>query len=412
MRPGQTRHALLLVGLLAACGPARAPQAQSSDHPTLAPQFGGARRAEAYGLAPHGTGAYVVGRTAGSLYGPHHGDFDAFLAKYDAAGTLVWGRQFGTAKIEDAWRVATDAQDSAYVVGRNQNGAGSFNLFLRKYTAQGDLAWARQVGPDGSTLGAVAAQGQNIYVPYVAFGEARLDKYDAGGTLLWTLKDRTRSIQTFADIALGQDGSVYLAGTDRDGMLIEKVSPDGLILWRQSVRFQDFAEQRGRAVAVLGEHVYLVGDFQWWASGERKALVTKFNPDGAQLWQQPYHNLYGTDFAWDAAVDSGGDLYLAGYRVGGPHPSYVGYVSKIAPEGGYPLWTRTVEARTGAFTFAVLAATRLGVVLTPGRVGRLPPRSTEVYTAGYAYETVGEGHTGSAFLRRLDSASGDTVWTR
>ncbi|WP_102124728.1 hypothetical protein [Deinococcus planocerae] len=117
-------------------------------------------------------------------------------------------------------------------------------------------------------------------------------------------------------------------------MVIRKVTTDGGIVWTRQVHFQAFPYQSGTAVAVAQDHVYLVGVFWWWASGEYKTLVTQFDADGAQQWQQPYHNLYGTDTAWDAGADGGGNLYVAGYRAGGPHPHVVGFVSKIGPGGG------------------------------------------------------------------------------
>ncbi|WP_146009404.1 hypothetical protein [Deinococcus planocerae] len=126
-----------------------------------------------------------MGRTWGKLYGTHPGDAGAFLAKYDAAGNLSWGRQFGTSGLDDAWGVSTDAQDNAYVVGRTGSG-GAYDLFLRKDTAGGDLAWSQKVGPGGSGAvgGVVAHASGSIYVPVSAFGVASLLKYDAGGKLL------------------------------------------------------------------------------------------------------------------------------------------------------------------------------------------------------------------------------------
>ncbi|WP_102124727.1 hypothetical protein [Deinococcus planocerae] len=72
------------------------------------------------------------------------------------------------------------------------------------------------------------------------------------------------------------------------------------------------------------------------------------------------------------------------------------------------------DTREGAYAFAVLASSALGPVLTPDRVGRLPNLETEVYTAGYAFGDLGAGRAGGgdAFLRRLDSATGHTIWTR
>lgn len=409
-------RSVLLAGLLAACGSAPAPGAPGAGDTLLAPQFGSVRRSEAYGLAPHRGGAYVVGRTWDTLYTRRLGNADAFLAKYDAAGTLVWGRQFGTANMDDAWDVSSDAHDNAYVVGRRERGStNTYDLVLHKFTAGGALAWSRTVGAAGSGNGGggvAADRGGNVYVPVTSFGRAMLVKYGPDGTPLWSIRDHSSGAPAVADIAVTPDGAVYLAGTNRDGMVITKVSPDGITLWRRSVHFQEFTQQQATAVAVAGDHVYLIGHFLWQPTGERKSLVTKFTADGTQQWQQPYHNLRGTDLAMDASVDAGGNLYLAGYRSGGPHPVSVGFVSKIGSAGGYPLWIRTVESSAGAFTFGMLVSTTAGPVLTPSLIVPFPRLVTEVYEVGYASGPVGDGHTGTAFLRRLNSVTGDTLWTR
>ena len=98
----------------------------------------------ANGVAVDASGSiYVAGTTEGTLPGQNNapGAGDAFLRKYDANGTELWTRQFGTPKFDDALAVAVDASGSIYVAGRTfgafpgQNYAGGADAFVRKYDA-------------------------------------------------------------------------------------------------------------------------------------------------------------------------------------------------------------------------------------------------------------------------------------
>src|SRR5690348_2710945 len=73
------------------------------------------------GVSADGLGnAYISGYTAGSLSGTSNGDFDAFVSKYTAAGTLAWTKQIGTALVDQAFGVSADGLGSLYVTGSTQ----------------------------------------------------------------------------------------------------------------------------------------------------------------------------------------------------------------------------------------------------------------------------------------------------
>ena len=60
-------------------------------------QLGTSATDVSYGVSADGLGnVYISGYTDGSLGGPNAGGTDAFVSKYDAAGTLQWTRQLGT----------------------------------------------------------------------------------------------------------------------------------------------------------------------------------------------------------------------------------------------------------------------------------------------------------------------------
>ena len=105
-----------------------------------------------YGVSADGLGnVYISGYTYGSLGGPNAGSDDAFVSKYDAAGTLQWTRQLGTSAIDRSYGVSADGLGNVYISGYTSGSlggpnAGGNDAFVSKYDAAGTLQWTRQLG--------------------------------------------------------------------------------------------------------------------------------------------------------------------------------------------------------------------------------------------------------------------------
>ncbi|NMC05813.1 MAG: hypothetical protein GYA24_11405 [Candidatus Lokiarchaeota archaeon] len=66
------------------------------------------------------------------------GSNDAFLAKYNAAGVQQWNVTWGNANSDQGRAVAVATDGSVYLAGStNSFGAGNFDAFLAKYNAAG-----------------------------------------------------------------------------------------------------------------------------------------------------------------------------------------------------------------------------------------------------------------------------------
>ncbi len=123
---------------------------------------------------------FVAGGTFGSPFGTNVDNSgttsDFFVAKIDAAGTLIWGQQLGTASNDDAFGVVTDAIGNVFVTGYtfgslpgNVDGitsSGGVDIFVVKYDGSGtspgsfpgNKLWSTQLGSPQSDEGkAVAA---------------------------------------------------------------------------------------------------------------------------------------------------------------------------------------------------------------------------------------------------------------
>jgi hypothetical protein len=175
----------------------------------------------ANGVSADVTGVYVAGFADGPTE-PHRDDF---VVKNDADGNVLWASQFGAAAADQANAVAADSS-GAYVAGwtdgalPGQTSAGSTDAFVAKYDADGNLLWTRQFGDpalDEEAFG-VSADGSGVYV--TGNTTPILRKYDPDGNLLWTGQ--------FAGIGNGvsADGSgVYVVG-DPTFVAKFRIAPD------------------------------------------------------------------------------------------------------------------------------------------------------------------------------------------
>src|SRR5207253_9135469 len=116
-------------------------------------------------------GVYVTGSTPDALSGQASaGEQDAFVRKYDANGNLLWTRQFGSSGWDQATGVAADAS-GVYASGNTggslpgQSTAGGPDAFVRKFDAAGNVVWTRQFGSGSSDqVSGVAVNGSGVHV--------------------------------------------------------------------------------------------------------------------------------------------------------------------------------------------------------------------------------------------------------
>jgi hypothetical protein len=306
----------------------------------------------------------VVGNTFGNLGVKNRGGSDAFIRKYGPGGGVVWSHQFGTSGHDYANSVASYG-NSIYVVGTTEgplvrNNLGSWDAYIRKYNADGSHAWSSQFG--------------------------------------------SRSYDVATDVAVDGSGNVYVVGNIVGQMFIRKYNSSGLLLWDRRVTLG--STQQGKAVAVWGNSVYLVGEYTFSTNYDDTIVaVTKFTTAGLREWSNSYGG-YGHDYVNDASVDSYGYLYFTGRTntsfAGTNQGNSDGYVVKVSHNGyRYPLWSKTMGTPKFDSANAVLArplGTRTCAVA-------ISDSCNQIYVAG-----LWGGDT--AFLGRLDSANGSNIWLK
>ena len=243
---------------------------------------------------------------------------NAFLAKYDPWGVVIWARRLAGGKHDEiARRVGTDAAGNAYVLGEFHSATADFgeltltnsnpdpntytgDLFLAKYDRHGRLVWIRQsrgqydesaqglaVMPDGSAV--VTGYFDSPTVDFggvsvtnsgeVAFVDVFIVKYDPDGKALWARQAGGSYNDEAAAVAVDDRGACYVAGSF--------ASPD-----------------------------FQFGPFQLKAAQGKQAFLLKCDANGTPLWAEQAGG-DGFDGATGVAANEAGEVYLTGYFTSG-----------------------------------------------------------------------------------------------
>lgn len=174
---------------------------------------------------------------------------DVFLARYDAAGSLLWAKRAGGTSAEIANDTESFADGSFIVTGGFEGTAsfgpgeareteltssGSRDIFVARYNADGTLAWAKSAGglesdqpwgvstfSDGSCVVAGSFLGVATFGP----GETNMTsltspggydlfvaRYNSDGTLAWAKRAGGESSAVGRDIASVADDSCVVTG--------------------------------------------------------------------------------------------------------------------------------------------------------------------------------------------------------
>ncbi|HUP12902.1 MAG TPA: SBBP repeat-containing protein, partial [Niastella sp.] len=135
-----------------------------------AKQLGGTSRDVGYSIAVDGLGnVYTTGAFKGTADfdpGPgvadltSAGEEDIFISKLNAAGNLIWVKQFSGSSIDIGRGIAADAAGNVYITGsfrgitdfdpgpatQKFGSKGGWDIFIAKLDPSGNLLWATQYG--------------------------------------------------------------------------------------------------------------------------------------------------------------------------------------------------------------------------------------------------------------------------
>lgn len=309
-------------------------------------QFGTVGAEVVRGVAIDAAGDILVaGETSGALAGESAGFSDGWLRKYDAAGEVVWTRQFGSDATDELRGVATDPEDNVLLVGSTYGALGDTDLagadiWVRKYDVAGAVVWTRQFGSDATDLagGVATDSGGNVFVAGNTFGaivsggggdwDVWVRMYDPAGTIEWTRQFGTGAYDQVRAIATDPFGNVILTG-ETQGVLsghaagpadvwVRVYSPAGDIVWTRQFGSDSFDSAGGVTadaegfITVMGDTPgVLVGD----SAGGNDAWLRRYDPGGVAVWTRQFGS-NGSDLGAGVASDAQGNVVIGGSTKG------------------------------------------------------------------------------------------------
>jgi hypothetical protein len=307
------------------------------------------------------------------------GYMDIFIAKYDAAGNVLWAKSAGDNGDDWGLSVSTDASGNVYVTGYTNSATitfgttilpsagGNGDIFIAKYDAAGTVLWAKRAGGtdnDGGTSVTTDASG-NVYVtgrfasPNITFGTTTLTndagvssgyfdifiaKYDAAGAVLWAKSAGGTNIDFCYGVTTDAIGNVYVTGYFESAtlnfgtttitnagnvgyadMFIAKYDAAGTVLWAKRAGGTD--DDLGYSVSTdASGDVYVMGSFYSSTitfgttiltnanAGGADIFIAKYDAAGTLLWAKLAGGTSG-DEGSSIATDASGNVYVTGYFV-------------------------------------------------------------------------------------------------
>ncbi len=324
---------------------------------------------------------YVTGRTKSQVIfeddnNPitpiNYGHTDAFMAKYDKNGNLIWAKQGGSPSPEWGWGITVDKWGYVYCTGELSDTSvfgndtlisnGDRDVFITKLDPNGNFIWTKHFGSLGIDKGkGITTDNEgNVYVvgfiaDVVTVGATTIGtsgvvnsfivKMDSSGNYLKVESIEPKYSSTYK-IKSDKKGNLYICGellynnnvagypvlgpvglSWRDAFLA-KLDTSLQTQWVNTVAgsFQNLGED----IAISDNYVYLTGFYTYTVDANgismtyngngsnaatinaaRDILITKYKHDGSIIWAKGFGGT-GYDYAYGIDVGKNESIYITG----------------------------------------------------------------------------------------------------
>lgn len=261
----------------------------------------------------------------GSIFNSSKNALDIIIVKYDSNGDILWNKTWGGNFDDSGLSVTTDSSNNIYVTGYSKSfEGGSYDICLLKYSSGGDLFWNKIWGGNNDEKGYSVKLDSlgNVFIGgYLkienGYDDVVLLKYDSiNGNFLenrtWGEFYDDRAL----DIVIDSSNNIYLTGyTDnfeaivRDLFLI-KYNSTGDLVYNKT--YGDTRWHEGRSLTLdSNEDIIICGSIQNLGVGG-DFLLFKLNKSTGELIWNKYWGGEEHDYAYDLALDSKGNILIAG----------------------------------------------------------------------------------------------------
>jgi hypothetical protein len=382
------------------------------------------------------------------------GNTDIFIAKYNASGGLLWAKRAGGADIDAAKNIEVDSNGNSYITGEFQGSStfgsttltstGSYDCFIAKYDATGNVLWAKQSGGAGLEMGrgiAVDGSGNCYLTGYfdgtATFGnttftssgsyDAFIAKYDATGNFQWAARAGSSGEDFGRNIGLDGSGNSYITGTFKDlasfgsttltssgaeDIFVAKYDAFGNVLWAKSAGGTNKDAANGIAVDGSGNSS-VAGEFQGSATFGSTMLnststlpdmfIASYDASGNVLWAK-HAGGSSSDFGRNIGLDGSGNSYITGEFEGSASFGS----TTLTSSGGVDIFVAKYDASGN-----VLWAKRAGGNLEERASGIVLDGSGNAYISGYflgqadfGSSTVSSSGASDIYIAKLGTVTG------
>lgn len=243
----------------------------------------------------------------------------------------------------------------------NNTSPGTSDIFVAKFDANGNCAWAKSVGGTHEDFGTALSVDKNSGDVYVAgyfksssisftgqpitnngWGDIILLKFNSSGTAQWGIGIGGTSDEEAAGISIDPNGNIYLTGyyysnsvnfgnstVINNGwvdLFIAKFNSSGNNLWAKGIGGND-DESAYSIVSDANGNAFITGYFHspsvafgantlTNSSGNDYLFVAKYDASGTAVWAKAAASANGDVQGNGIAVDNSGNAYICGYFAG------------------------------------------------------------------------------------------------
>lgn len=333
---------------------------------------GGSGTQFGYDIAADASGnVYVVGTYNNTtIFGNttlnNFGNYDAFIAKYDSSGTLIWVKNLGGTSDDRGFSIAVSQSGDIYLTGyftgaascdgTDVTGKGYRDIFIAKYNTSGTLQWVETAGASSDDMGYaldIDSNG-NVYITGHFTGTATfgsntvvsngskdvfIAKYTNAGVLLWVTNAGGTGTDSGDGLVVDDIGNIYLTGrfeetasfgtfnitsAGKEDIFLAKYDTNGNPQWVKQVGGIGYDVGSEVALDDTG-NVYLAGACSSEASfdgtllnnlGGADAFLAKYDNQGNFIWTKHLVGGGNNDATIGAATDANGNIYVTGHFQG------------------------------------------------------------------------------------------------
>lgn len=344
------------------------------------------------------SGNYVV---AGYTSNFEATDTNMYVVKFNVSGDTIWTKNFGSNKKDLLYKVRETSDLGLIVCGysNSYNGTGSDDAYFAKLDSNGNMLWNKVYGTTGKDRAQDIIQtsdGGYAMVGYTSspgaqYFDAFFVKTNASGDTVFTKiyggaqYDDANSVKQTSDGGYLMVGQTYSYGAGDGDVWIVKLNSTGDTLWTKTVN-NSSVENAEYIAAVTDSTFIIAGGITSGMFGGNDGMLIKIDNVGNILWQKFYGGSAPDDFHTVEVTNDGGFIATGTSTSGGPADPNLwlvrmnatgdtlwqkffggynhdhGYSGKQTPDGGFILC-----GHTGSFGFNY----EEGIVIKTGSNGEL-----------------------------------------